>query len=51
MTVNNNDPEKFIDDPEYFWQHHSWLLIRHKGNTPQTNTTQVSTEQLYGGSN
>ena len=43
MTVNHNESEKIIDDPEDFRQYSSWLLSGHEGNTLQKNTTQVST--------
>ena len=51
MTIHQNDPENIIDDPEYFWQYHSWLLIGHKGNTLNPTTIKVTTAQLVGGSN
>ena len=50
MTVHNNDPDNFIDDPEYFHQYPSWIISGHGGNTLQKNTNQVSTAQLDGGS-
>ena len=43
ITVHYNDPEKFIDNTKYFCQYCSWLLSGNKGNTIQTNATQVST--------
>ena len=51
MTVHHNYPENFIDDPEYFHQYCSWLLIIHEINTIQPTNNQVSNVQLYGGSN
>ena len=49
MTVHHNDTENSIDDPEYFYQYHGWLISVHKVNTLHPTTTQVSTAQLDGG--
>ena len=46
MSVHHNFAEKFIVDPESFSQYHILLLSGHYGKKIQTNTTQVSTEQL-----
>ena len=51
MTINHNDPENIIDDPEGFSQYRSWLLSGHKVNTLHTDTIKVTTTQLDGGSN
>ena len=46
MTVQQNNPEKFIDYPENFHPYHIWLLIENKGNDIQTSPTQVKNTQL-----
>ena len=51
MNFHHNYLENFIDDPEYFFQYHSWLLSGYEGNTLKTNTTQVITTQVDVGSN
>ena len=50
MTVNNNDPENFIDDLEYFPVSHLTNKCTWGQHTPK-NTTQVSILKLDGGSN
>ena len=49
MTVRHNDPENFIDDPEYFQQYGRWLLLEHEGNNIQTSSTKVSNAKMHGG--
>ena len=51
MTVRQNDPDNFIEKPDYFCQYIRWILHEHKGNNIQTSPTQVSNSQLYKGSN
>ena len=51
MTVNHNNPEKFIDNTEDFCQYRSWLLSGHEGNIIHQTTTKVITEKLYEVSN
>ena len=50
MTVHNNDIKNFICDPEDCLQYCSWIISVHEDNKFQPTTTQVSTEQLDGGS-
>ena len=49
MTVQHNDPDNFIDDPEYFLQYYSWRLSEHEGGNIQTIPTQVNNKILDGG--
>ena len=51
LDVNNNDPENFIDKPEYFHQYCWWILSEHEGTNIQTSITHIVNEQLYEGSN
>ena len=51
MNVHNNDPEKFIVDPEDFIQYNSWLISGNEENIIHIYTTQDSTAQLNGGPN
>ena len=51
MTVYHNDPDNFIDDPEYFHQYHSWILCEHKGTNIQTSITNISKSQMRWVSN
>ena len=51
MTMNQNDPEQIIDDPEDFIQYRIWLLSGHKGKTLNPTTIKVANAQLYGESN
>ena len=49
MTVHYNDPEKIIDNPEYFSQYHRWILSDNEGDNIQISPTQISNTQMYGG--
>ena len=49
MTVHHNDPDNFIDDPEYFPQYLSWILCEHDGTNIHKSPNQVSNAQLDWG--
>ena len=51
MDVSHNDPDYFIEDPEYFSQYCCWLLNEHKRTNIQTNVKHIGNAQLGGGSN
>ena len=39
INFHHNEPDTFIDDPEYFCQYRIWLLSEHEGNKIQTSPT------------
>ena len=49
ITVQQNDLNKFIDEPEEFYQYHSWVISENEGNNTQTSSKQVSNAQLDEG--
>ena len=49
MTVHQNDPENFIDDPGDFRQYCSLLLSRQEGNTLHTHNIKAITTKLDEG--
>ena len=51
ITVHHNDPDNFIDDPEYFFQYYIWVLCVHEVKKIQTIPTHIRNSQLQGGSN
>ena len=46
MDVYHNDSDKFIDEPEDFYQYFCWLLREHKRTNIQKGITHIGNAQL-----
>ena len=51
MDAYHNDPNKFIDDPEYFGHYRCWLLREYEGTNIYKSINRISNALMDGGSN
>ena len=48
MNVDHNDPDKFIGNPDKFYQYIIWILCKHSVTNIQTSITHISNAQMDG---